>query len=111
MFPEPARAMALIREPGCKCDFGQQQVRACEKVLRTAHAAVHQIIVRGQTLRLLEGASEVVHRQPNDSGQRLYADGLFEVILDIFAHPSQRSGRQAAANARMQLRENGGCVQ
>src|SRR5262249_4222726 len=110
MLPEPARAMALIREPGCKCDLGQRQVRACEKLLSAPHAASQPIVVRGQTLRLLECASEVVHRQPSDPGQRLYADGLFEVVLDIFAHASQRSGRQAAANARMQLRENGGFV-
>ena len=60
MFPEPARAMALIREPGCKRDLGQWQVRICKKLLRASHAALQQIIVRGKTFRLLECAGEVV---------------------------------------------------
>src|SRR5262249_31835257 len=52
-----------------------------------------------------ESAGEVIHRQPGDGGQRLDADGLLQMGLDEFAHASQRSRRQATANAQAELRD------
>src|SRR5262249_39605745 len=59
----------------------------------------HKISVRGKTRRLLEGAGEVMHRFPRNTGEHLKADIVRKMRFDIFAHASQGAGRQAAANA------------
>ena len=80
--------MALIRKAACKRDFGQRQVGPGQELLCTPHAALHKKFVRRQTLRLFERAGEVIHRFPRDTGERLKADILLQVCLDIFAHAS-----------------------
>lgn len=86
VFTKPARKVALVRETARECNLGQGEVSAGHQLLRVPHAGLHDIIVRGHTLRLLERASEVILRQSRDSGQRLHADGLVEMGLDVFPY-------------------------
>ena len=108
MLSETPCAVALIREPRGERDLRHRQVRFGEKLLHITHPALHEIIVRCHSLRLLERTREVIPRQPGYIGQGLHADVLVQVGIDVLAHPLQRPRRQAATDRRPLIGEHQG---
>src|SRR6266446_6034676 len=103
MLTKAPGAVTLVGEPGRQRDLRKRKVGLGKKTLRPPHAALDKILVRSQAFRLLECTGKVIHRQPDNAGQRLDADVPLQMRLDELADAPQRSRWQASANTRMQL--------
>src|SRR6476646_236802 len=106
MMPELARQVTVIRESCGIRNCRKRQIRPSQKLQCTLQSASHQIIVRGHTFRLLERFCKVRHRQARNTGEHLKANFVLQMGLDIFAHASNHTGRQATAKHRAQSCES-----
>jgi hypothetical protein len=91
--------MALIRKTGRNRDFRNWKICAGKQLHGSPDPTLNQVVVRRHAFGLLERAGEMKHRHSRDAGERLKADILVEVRLDVLAHSSDCSRQKAAADA------------
>ena len=85
MLPEAARAMALIRKSGRKRNFRKRHVCVRQQLHGAFDPPPYQIVMRGNSDRLLERAHEVADREIRQFRQSFNADPLVDIAVDVLA--------------------------
>ena len=81
--------MALVAKPDLLCDLGKGLIGPTDQSFRPLEPTLHDIALRTNADRLLEGAAEVIRaetRHPGEIGQR---QSIIQMGFDIVTYPLQ----------------------
>ena len=85
--------MALVAKPDLVSDLGKGLIGPADQSLRPLEPALHDIALRTNADRLLEGAAEVIGAEtgyPGEIGQR---QSIIQMGFDIVTYPLQAIAR------------------